>query len=53
VHDEGKPEHTKHMVRLRDAEQINGAEANEIILLNSHDGTSSNQMTVGMFVNAA
>ncbi|OZA36388.1 MAG: F plasmid protein 32-like protein (CMGI-2), partial [Hydrogenophilales bacterium 17-64-34] len=29
------------MLRLRHAAQINGAEANEIILLNSHDGTSS------------
>lgn len=39
VRDEGKREHTKHMLRLRHAGQINGAEANEIILLNSHDGT--------------
>src|SRR3989344_2957069 len=37
------------MVRLRHADQINGAEANEIILLNSHDGTSSYQMLAGMF----
>ncbi len=29
VSDEGKREHTKHMVRLRHADQINGAEANE------------------------
>lgn len=49
VRDEGKREHTKHMVRLRHADQINGAEANEIILLNSHDGTSSYQMLAGMF----
>ena len=49
VRDEGKREHTKHMVRLRHAEQINGEEANEIILLNSHDGTSSYQMLAGMF----
>jgi len=41
VRDEGKREHTKHMIRLRHASQINGAEANEIVLLNSHDGTSS------------
>ena len=40
---------TKHMIRLRHASQINGAEANEIILLNSHDGTSSYQMLAGMF----
>ena len=31
------------------ASQINGAEANEIVLLNSHDGTSSYQMLAGMF----
>jgi hypothetical protein len=44
-----KRAHTKHLVRLRHAEQINGHEANEIILLNSHDGTSSYQMLAGMF----
>ena len=49
VRDEGKREHTKHMLRLRHASQINGAEANEIILLNSHDGTSSYQMLAGQF----
>ena len=49
VRDEGKREHTKHMIRLRHASQINGSEANEIILLNSHDGTSSYQMLAGMF----
>jgi hypothetical protein len=37
------------MIRLRHASQINGAEANEIVLLNSHDGTSSYQMLAGMF----
>ncbi|MGK9007662.1 DUF932 domain-containing protein, partial [Citrobacter europaeus] len=31
VRDEGKREHTKHMIRLRHASQINGAEANEIV----------------------
>ena len=30
VRDTGKREHTKHMLRLRHANQINGAEANEI-----------------------
>ena len=48
VRDEGKREHTKHMLRLRHANQINGEEANEIILLNSHDGTSSYQMLAGL-----
>jgi hypothetical protein len=37
------------MIRLRHASQINGSEANEIILLNSHDGMSSYQMLAGMF----
>lgn len=47
--DEGKREHTKHMLRLRYAGQIDSSEANEIILLNSHDGTSSYQMLAGTF----
>lgn len=37
---------TKHMLRLRHASQISGREANEIILLNSLDGTSSLEDTV-------
>lgn len=49
VRDEGRREHAKHMVRLRHASQINGSEANEIILLNSHDGTSSYQMLAGVY----
>jgi len=44
-----KREFTKHMIRLRHASQINEGEANEIILINSHDGTSSYQMLAGMF----
>ncbi|QNI00349.1 DUF932 domain-containing protein [Shewanella algae] len=46
---EDRRDYTKHMIRLRHASQTNGAEANEIILLNSHDGTSSYQMLAGMF----
>ncbi len=49
VRDQAKRDHTKHLIRLRHASQINGAEANEIVLLNSHDGTSSYQMLAGMF----
>ena len=49
VRHEERREYTKHMLRLRHASQINGAETNEIILLNSHDGTSSYQMLAGMF----
>ncbi|MDL5038746.1 DUF932 domain-containing protein [Comamonas sp. Y6] len=47
---EDRRDYTKHMIRLRHASQINArSEANEIILLNSHDGTSSYQMLAGMF----
>lgn len=47
--DASKREHTKHMLRLRHASQIASQEANEIVLLNSHDGTSSYQMLAGKF----
>ena len=43
VRHEDRRDYTKHMLRLRHASQINGDEANEIILINSHDGTSSYQ----------
>ena len=46
---EGKQEYTKHMLRLRHQSQINGDTANEIILVNSHDGTSSYQMLAGCY----
>jgi len=44
AHDDRR-EFTRHMIRLRHASQIEGGEANEIILLNSHDGTSSHQVS--------
>jgi len=46
---EGKSEFTKHMIRMRHANNILAPQANEIILLNSHDGTSSYQMLAGCF----
>lgn len=48
---EGKSEYTKHMLRLRHAGTSfqAGQQVNEIILLNSHDGTSSYQMMSGVF----
>ncbi|MDU8491954.1 DUF932 domain-containing protein [Pseudomonas syringae pv. actinidiae] len=49
VRDQDKKDHTKHMIRLRHASRIMDKEANEIILLNSHDGTSSYQMIPGVF----
>jgi len=49
---EGKEEFTKHMIRMRhvsnDASQIAKPEANEIILINSHDGASSYQLLSGL-----
>ncbi len=41
VRQDDRRDYTKHMTRLRHASQTNGREANEIILLNSHNGTSS------------
>ena len=48
VRDQDRRAHTQHMIRLRHANEITGDEANEIILLNSHDGTSSYQMLAGL-----
>jgi hypothetical protein len=42
--DQDKRDFTKHMLRLRRHDQINGKEVPEIILLNSHDGSSSYKM---------
>jgi hypothetical protein len=49
---EGKAEFTKHMIRLRHdsaAEVSVGDTFREIVLVNSHDGTSSYQLMAGMF----
>ena len=47
---EGKAAFTKHMIRMRHAGHVSTKpEANEIILINSHDGASSYQMLAGMF----
>ena len=51
---EGKAEFTKHMIRMRhvggDADAVMAKpEANEIILINSHDGASSYQLLSGIF----
>lgn len=47
--DDERRSHAKHMIRMRHASQINASEANEIVLLNSHDGSSSYQMIAGVF----
>jgi len=49
VRDPSRREHTKHMLRLRREGQITGKQVPEIILLNSHDGSSSYQMLPGLF----
>lgn len=49
VRDLDKREHTKHMLRLRRSGQITEKETQEIILLNSHDGSSSFQMLPGWY----
>ena len=46
---ESKQDFTKHMLRLRKIDEIESAEAKEIILINSHDGTSSYQMMGGIY----
>ncbi|ACC76491.1 MULTISPECIES: DUF932 domain-containing protein [Paraburkholderia] len=48
VRNEGMRHYTKHMLRLRHGES-DGHEANEIILLNSHNGQSVCQMLGGCF----
>ena len=46
---EGKTEYTKHLIRMRHAGLLSTKpEANEIILINSHDGASSYQMLAGV-----
>ncbi|NIH23998.1 DUF932 domain-containing protein [Providencia heimbachae] len=49
VRDSSRRDHTKHMLRLRRHDQITGSQVPEIILLNSHDGSSSYQMLPGFF----
>lgn len=50
VRDLGKKEHTKHLVRLRHVSQIGArSEVPEVILVNSHDGSSSYQLMSGVF----
>ncbi|WP_019939752.1 DUF932 domain-containing protein [Bordetella sp. FB-8] len=49
VRDDAHRDFTKNMIRLRHANHINEKAANEIILLNSHNGASSYQMLAGVF----
>ena len=47
--DDSRREHTKHMLRLRHRSQTLGLDTNEIILINSHDGSSAYRMTAGSY----
>ncbi|MFM1990368.1 MAG: hypothetical protein RJA99_3325 [Pseudomonadota bacterium] len=47
--DDAHREHTKHMVRLRRPDASGAAQANEVVLINSHNGASSYQMLGGVF----
>ncbi|SFK07110.1 DUF932 domain-containing protein, partial [Paraburkholderia megapolitana] len=44
-----KREHAKHMIRLRHSDHTGNGEWNEIVLVNSSDGSSSYQMFGGVF----
>lgn len=48
----GKADFTKHMLRLRhvDYTKAVGSDVNEILLANSHDGTSAYKLMAGIFV---
>jgi Domain of unknown function (DUF932) len=48
---EGKSEFTKHMIRLRHPDAIANVSGNipEVVLINSHDGTSSYKLLSGIF----
>lgn len=49
--DEGKTDYTKHMLRFRKADAVatKGGLFPEIVLVNSHDGTSAYQLFSGLF----
>ncbi len=48
---EGKTEFTKHMIRFRHADAVAQANGNipEVVLINSHDGTSAYKLLAGIF----
>lgn len=50
---EGKTEFTKHMIRFRHVDSITalkvGDSIPEVVLVNSHDGTSAYKLTAGLF----
>ena len=44
-----KREHAKHCIRFRREDQLDKAEAREVILINSHDGSSAYKLSAGIF----
>lgn len=48
---EGKSEFTKHMIRFRHADAVAAASGNipEVVIINSHDGTSAYKLLSGIF----
>lgn len=44
-----KKDHGKHMIRFRREDQLGATEAREIILKNSHDGSSAYEMSAGIY----
>ena len=46
---EEKKGHTKHMIRFRREDQLYQPEAREIIMINSHDGSSAYKLSAGVF----
>ena len=49
VRDDSRREHTKHMLRLRHRSQEVALDTNEIILINSHDGSSAFNLLAGTY----
>ncbi len=46
---EDRKEHCKHLIRFRREDQLEASEAREVVLVNSHDGSSSFQLMAGIF----
>ena len=47
--DEDRAGHGKHLIRFRREDQLQQAEAREVILINSHDGSSAYKLSAGIF----
>jgi len=47
--DDAKIGHTKHMIRFRREDQLDLPEAREVIMINSHDGSSAYKLSAGIF----